>query len=372
MSRMLVEKRIARSAFCALALLALAGGARAEVTLTLRAEVTLDTAFMRLADVAEIDGDAAEAARVERVFLGRAPAAGRSTRISREQIRRRLHELGLPVAVSFAGSANVMVVRAGGEASSSAAPAAAAASAARETFHGAVRTVARAEPADPRRDAEERFAHARPLLQEAVRQHAEKHFGRNDLQIFGKIRGTDEPLPKGIFFAEVDWLRSGNLPGTAVLEMAFRDDEGRLLGRTGVRVDTVIQASVAVLNRPLRAGETIRRGDVLIRLQKLRPGMSCQAVDPKALAGRRALRSLRAGQVVTESEFEIPPLVRQGQVVLVEVQGNGFRITERAVAKENGRKGDYIAVVSVNSKQEYHARVIDAGRVDIPIAGRTE
>lgn len=83
------------------------------------------------------------------------------------------------------------------------------------------------------------------------------------------------------------------------------------------------------------------------------------------VAGQRTKRAIGASQPVRASDLEPALLVRRGDLVILETSRGGVDIRVKAIALENGRKGDQIQVQNQQSKRELIAEVIDSGRVKI-------
>jgi flagella basal body P-ring formation protein FlgA len=58
------------------------------------------------------------------------------------------------------------------------------------------------------------------------------------------------------------------------------------------------------------------------------------------------------------------PLVRRGENVSLTIGGKGVTVTIQARAMADGKKGDTIKVMNLNTRKEISAKVVDTGRVE--------
>lgn len=88
------------------------------------------------------------------------------------------------------------------------------------------------------------------------------------------------------------------------------------------------------------------------------------------LVGLRPRRSIPAGQPITRSMFEEPPLISRNEVVEVEVLSGPVSLRFDGRADANGRAGDSILVLDPAKNKRFKARVAGKGKVIID-ANRT-
>jgi flagella basal body P-ring formation protein FlgA len=82
-------------------------------------------------------------------------------------------------------------------------------------------------------------------------------------------------------------------------------------------------------------------------------------------AGLAASRSLRAGQILRDSDLQRPELVARNEAVTITFEVPGILLTLRGQAQESGALGDSIRVLNVQSKRPIQATVIGPGRVSV-------
>jgi flagella basal body P-ring formation protein FlgA len=121
----------------------------------------------------------------------------------------------------------------------------------------------------------------------------------------------------------------------------------------------------------VEAAHVVRRGTIL---QKEDLQISRSVIDDVPLAalpaeqdltGARAVRDLRAGEILTSAVVVIPPLVRSGESVVVHVKFPGGEVTGRATASQNGARGELIRLVNPTSGHALQGRVIGRDEVEV-------
>lgn len=87
------------------------------------------------------------------------------------------------------------------------------------------------------------------------------------------------------------------------------------------------------------------------------------------IVGKRATRLLTAGNYLTLSAAEVPPVVERQDHVMILVQAGLIQVTVMGQAKESGGLGDIIAVENLSSKQIVYGKIVNAELVKVEIGG---
>ena len=153
---------------------------------------------------------------------------------------------------------------------------------------------------------------------------------------------------------EID--RRVSLPACSALE-AFLPPGGQLLGNNtvGVRCTTNMQkwtlfvpvhikvsANLLITNSPLQQGHVLRAED--IGSQKSELTQTGILTDPLQAIGKVLKFSVGAGQVLKQDMLRAPYAVRQGQIVQVQVERQGFKIHADGQALSNAAEGQTVQV----------------------------
>lgn len=139
------------------------------------------------------------------------------------------------------------------------------------------------------------------------------------------------------------------------------------------RVEHTLLVSVRIrrFGKVLIASDKIEKGQsgdsISARTEQVETTMLTDDIiaDKGKLTGKRAKRIIKAGSVLTESMFEGVPTITQGSPVTLSVKSNSVMIGVQAIAREDGAKGDIIAVQRVGSGNRYTARVVDEKTVEL-------
>jgi flagella basal body P-ring formation protein FlgA len=88
-------------------------------------------------------------------------------------------------------------------------------------------------------------------------------------------------------------------------------------------------------------------------------------IDLQEVLGKRATLSINAYEVLRVGMVEIPPLVKKGDRVTLQIENVQFKISTTGEAKEDGRKGDRIRLINLSSKKEVYGRILDSNTIQI-------
>lgn len=132
-----------------------------------------------------------------------------------------------------------------------------------------------------------------------------------------------------------------------------------------------VTARVSLFKQIVVAAEPISRG-TQIRAKQLTLGRAdtSRRVDEyfsriDQVAGQSAKRTIGTQQPVMLRDLEPALLVKRGDQIVLEANRGDVQIRVKALALEEGRKGDTIRVQNLQSKREVYAEVVEPGRVKI-------
>jgi len=286
-------------------------------TPTLRASPSVDNDFVRLGDLIENAGEAAQKP------LFRAPELGTTGTIQVYRIIEAARTHGLSV-FDTRGMAEVLVTRASRSITLEEIERAVADAATRQYGLGDAKDIAVSFDSGVRPLAVE------PGITEAPRM-AQFNYDPRSLR----------------FEATID------VPGSA----AVRRKAVRISGRLAETVEVV------TLARALTRGEVIRENDVLVE-RRPKAEISPDVIkQPASIVGQAARRDLRYGQIVRSVELMKPELVARNEAVTLIFDSPGILVSVRAKALESGTEGDLVQVLNPQSKRVVQAMVEGPGRV---------
>lgn len=130
-----------------------------------------------------------------------------------------------------------------------------------------------------------------------------------------------------------------------------------------VRVQTVLFAREAIAK-----GNIIRLTDLELREHEGRVPTTAYA-SLNDVVGMEAARSIRPDTIVQESHVKAPLQVQRGESATVFARTGGITVKSSVVARQDGAMGDLIQVETVDSKEQFTARVSGRRRLEVLPAG---
>ncbi|CAN5197029.1 flagellar basal body P-ring formation chaperone FlgA [soil metagenome] len=130
---------------------------------------------------------------------------------------------------------------------------------------------------------------------------------------------------------------------------------------TGTAVETV---DAPVLVRSVERNEILKSSDVILeRRPKIEAGNDL-AIRDRAV-GMQVRKQMRAGQVLKAADLGKPDLVSRDQAVTLIYEVPGLYLTGRGKAVDSGTEGDVVNVVNLQSKRTVQGVVVGPGQVSV-------
>ncbi len=380
-----------------LVMLLLMPPAWAEVVVIIRREAEPTGKYIRICDVARVDGPQPAAREVAETVLGPAPSRGEVLEFSRWDMQSRLYEMGVGAAVAFSGNDLVLVYGEGAERRGL-----------RESADG-FRTLGPVYVADRGGLASGGIlgmaggeGHAGglagPIKPEAGKFHSGRfggergklayesehrvgqaiadylslryrrgHSKRDDLEVEAKVQKANADIPPDAFEIRVEQELGGKVPGRAELRLAVRDQADAKPRFVEVVADTELFAQGLVANRKVTKGESLDQKDVKVAKVKMEFGKGYLPPKPEAVLGREAKKQLLPGEALTADDTPLGEAVKRGALVVVKTEGKGWEILSQAKAHGGGGIGDIITVEDTSNKKKFTARIVDRGVVAVVV-----
>jgi len=178
-------------------------------------------------------------------------------------------------------------------------------------------------------------------------------------------------------------------PGTAVTvnadgllaihSVSFNPASGRFLARAkgalGMPLTVFAGTAVTPVLIPVPA-RMIERNEVIAEIDidwvESTDARASQFVDDAdAIIGKIARRPLAAGAPLRRADLATPIAIKRGATATVILDSPGIRLTQNAVALENGGIGDLIAFRNINSDREIKAVVTGTNTAKASFAARS-
>jgi flagella basal body P-ring formation protein FlgA len=171
-------------------------------------------------------------------------------------------------------------------------------------------------------------------------------------------------LPPGNLSWEVKERGNTDYLGDVALVICFMVD-GTLVRKVPLSGKVSLERPVVKTTRNIVAGQILEEQDLTVVKERLFDSGKDLFVDKGKAAGKRALRSLDAGQFVERKMIEDPPLVKKGERVRIEAAGRQIRVTALGRVLQDGRAGEQVKVMNLMSGKEIYATVTGAGVVAV-------
>lgn len=317
--------------------LALAGAALCVVPcraaeIHLRATAAVSDAVIQLGDIADISTDnASEAATLEAINIGPAPAAGSVTRIEFATLRSRLAACGVNLArTGLSGSSQVVV----------SGPSAAGA--------GLLPGAKAPRPADERALASQQ-KRAEGVLGEAIRGYLQRtvpnlgkytlavHLDRNDVPtvLAGAATGFE--------------IRGGQAPWDLPQRFLIRTlDASNMVREVTIECRLSPLPYVLAMKHTVPKGQILQSSDLVWRQTDSTDGVLRR---PEDVIGRETQRAIRQDELVQSDDIRAVPLVRNNDVVTVFVRVGGIEVKRPMKAKSDGSAGETVTLTTLDGRQ---------------------
>jgi len=295
-----------------------------------------------LGDVADVRADdAEETARLSRIELCPAPAAG-GTRVLR--LREIQDALALrdvdATQCRFFGASTVTI---------------------RRTEKGPVR------PAGFSRVTSNTIKQAQSRVQKAIVDHLQQRVdSAADWEVVVEL---DRPQTQRISeLGDLLTVEGGRRPYVGVQQFAISGvttPEGQPVA---VRAHVTAPAMIVVATRSLRRGATIQSGDVELkptRPVRGMPGAGDLYRKTADVVGLATTRSFATGQPIDRRYVRLPIVVRRNETVMVRVRAPGVMVRTYAKVLEDGSRGDLVTLESLTNRDRYSGRVTGIQEVTV-------
>lgn len=133
---------------------------------------------------------------------------------------------------------------------------------------------------------------------------------------------------------------------------------------TGLAIET---AEAAVLTRNVERSEILKSSDVITERRPKAEVGDAAALRGQAV-GMQMRKPLRAGQALKIADLAKPDLVQRDDNVTLIYETAGLYLTIRGKALDNGTDGDTVSVMNLQSKRTVSGVVIGRGQVAIAVA----
>ncbi|MBI3699973.1 MAG: flagellar basal body P-ring formation protein FlgA [Afipia sp.] len=130
---------------------------------------------------------------------------------------------------------------------------------------------------------------------------------------------------------------------------------------TGIAIETV---EAAILTRSVERNEILKVSDVSMERRPKAEAGNDAALRDRAI-GMQMRKAMRAGQPLRAADLSKPDRVARDQVVTLIYETPGLYLTGRGKALESGSEGDTVNVLNLQSKRTVQGVVVGPGQVSV-------
>ena len=132
-----------------------------------------------------------------------------------------------------------------------------------------------------------------------------------------------------------------------------------------LRAEVHPYAEVLVTATDIARGKLLTEKDLELRKIALTDAPSGVILDPSAIVGQLARRTIFAGTVLTSRDVEQRIVVQRNQIVPVEMYSGAVHVSTQARALGDARTGDTVVCANLNSKEQFQGVARGDGVVEV-------
>jgi flagella basal body P-ring formation protein FlgA len=183
-----------------------------------------------------------------------------------------------------------------------------------------------------------------------------------------KIEKINNPGPIALPVGDIQWdiqeNHNRNYLGNVALTINFRVDE-KSFRKISVSGRISINQEVVKTVKRIERGRLISEDDLILVTENSYKYRKDAVSNIAEAIGKISTRSIQADQIILSGMIEVPPMVQKGNQVIIKVENEEIRITATGKVLEDGRSGDRVRVMNVNSGKEILAVVKGPDLVEI-------
>ncbi|WP_035256916.1 flagellar basal body P-ring formation chaperone FlgA [Desulfatirhabdium butyrativorans] len=173
-----------------------------------------------------------------------------------------------------------------------------------------------------------------------------------------------------VLLSDADFTTQVSLPGRSdmlgsvplMMQFLVKDQVEK---KIWVTASVSVESQVVVAKKPINRRQIISEDMLDLVVGDLAKLPSNALKDMDDVVGKRALRLINTNEVLRIDLVEMPPVVKRNDIVTLLAEKGMLRITAKGEVRENGRRGERIRVINLDSNKEIYARVIDANTVRV-------
>jgi flagella basal body P-ring formation protein FlgA len=180
-----------------------------------------------------------------------------------------------------------------------------------------------------------------------------------DIRVADDLVVAPGELSYRVTFAKIP-IRSNKIPVSVAVFV-----NGKQYRKIWATLLADILQEVVVLKHTMRRYQRITAKDIQLVDMNLADIPKNAITSDQDILGKRITKSLLSGTVLRTDIVEFPPLVKRGDIVTVKAVSGALQVTTLGKAKNNGRHGERIKIVNIDTQKELYGYVVDAKTVKV-------
>jgi len=141
--------------------------------------------------------------------------------------------------------------------------------------------------------------------------------------------------------------------------------DGQMFKKFWISAKTTAIVNVIRPVRPIKRGEIITEEVVNVEQVRAARPLLNTINRLEDIVGTQATHNLQVGRNIDYSSVKRPPLIDQGDRILIVVEKGSMRITTPGLARKGGFKDAVIPVMNLQSNKVIYAKIIDKHTVEV-------
>jgi flagellar basal body P-ring formation protein FlgA len=171
-------------------------------------------------------------------------------------------------------------------------------------------------------------------------------------------------LPQGNLQWMVQGKTGSDLIGNIALIIEFSIDE-KIIKKIQVSGKVSVTAEIIKAARKIDRGRIICADDLMITRESTLHFRKDSIAIKEDVIGKRALRTIQTDQTIQTNMLENAPAVKKGDKVIIKAENSQFRITTAGEALQDGRSGEQVEVLNLQSGGKVMGTVRGSGLVEV-------
>lgn len=140
---------------------------------------------------------------------------------------------------------------------------------------------------------------------------------------------------------------------------------GKKAKKVRVSLTVNIYKDVVTAKHIIHPHRILKEKDLTLEYKNLADYRSEVITDISEVLGKRSKRTIYAGEVITLSEIDTPPLIKRGDIITIVAESEALKVSALGEARQNGVLGKQIKVMNLSSQKIIMGKVLDSSTVKV-------